>query len=124
MTHPSAVLDTRFPGCGELFSTLGAKSITISESSQRRRLAGEAERYNQGYIDHLLQCSTMGSGRGATKAPMETGITIQNPSFPVRTANFFYRILPPTGLILGLVLTTVWISFLGYQIVRLVEAAL
>jgi hypothetical protein len=55
---------------------------------------------------------------------METGTTIKNPSIPARRLNFFHQILPPTGLIIGLVLTTVWISFLGYQIVRLVEAAL
>jgi hypothetical protein len=55
---------------------------------------------------------------------METGTTIQNPSFPARAPNWFQQILPPTGLIVGVVLTTVWISFLGYQIVRLVEAVL
>jgi hypothetical protein len=55
---------------------------------------------------------------------METGTTIQNPSIPARRLNFFRQILPPTGLIVGLVLTTVWISFLGYQIVRLIEAVL
>jgi hypothetical protein len=53
---------------------------------------------------------------------METETTIQN--LPARTPNLFYQILPPAGLIVGLVLTTVWIGFLGFQIVRLVEAVL
>jgi len=53
---------------------------------------------------------------------METETTIQN--LPARTLNLFYQILPPAGLIVGLVLTTVWIGFLGFQIVRLVEAVL
>jgi len=44
----------------------------------------------------------------------ETGATIQT--------NFFRRMLPPTALILGLVFTIVWISFLAYQIGRLFEA--
>jgi hypothetical protein len=47
---------------------------------------------------------------------METGTTIQT--------DFFHQILPPTALILGLVLTIVWISFLAYQIGRLFEATL
>jgi hypothetical protein len=55
---------------------------------------------------------------------MEAGTTIQNPSLPPRTPNLFHQILPPTGLIVGVVLTTVWICFLGFQIVKLVEAVL
>jgi hypothetical protein len=55
---------------------------------------------------------------------METGRTKQNPSLPDRSLNLFQQILPPTGLIVGFVLTTVWISFLGYQIVNLVAAVL
>jgi len=47
---------------------------------------------------------------------METGVTIQT--------DFFHRILPPAALIFGLVLTIVWISFLGYQMGRLIEATL
>jgi hypothetical protein len=45
-----------------------------------------------------------------------SGTTIQT--------DFFHQILPPTALILGLVLTIVWISFLAYQIGRIFEATL
>ena len=53
---------------------------------------------------------------------METAITTQKT--PVRRSNFFQHILPPTGLVLGLVLTTVWMCFLGYGVVRLFQAVL
>jgi hypothetical protein len=54
-------------------------------------------------------------GRGTVGRHLtETGTTIQT--------DFFHQILPPTALILGLVLTIVWISFLAYQIGRLFEA--
>jgi hypothetical protein len=69
--------------------------------------------------------------------PVKATTTIQNQPIPASAlillptraisasgANFLHQILPPTALILGLVATTVWISFLGYQIVRLVEAVL
>ena len=55
---------------------------------------------------------------------METGTKIHDLSLPTRTTNWFQQILPPTGLIVGVVLTTVWICFLGFQIVKLVEAVL
>jgi len=55
---------------------------------------------------------------------MKTGTTIQNQSLPARTPNLFQQILSPKALIVGAVLATVWIYFLGFQTVRLVEAVL
>jgi len=45
-------------------------------------------------------------------------------SLPSRVPNLFQQILSPKALIVGAVLVTVWIYFLGFQTVRLVEAAL
>ena len=45
-------------------------------------------------------------------------------TLPARTPNLFHQILSPKGLIVVAVLATVWIYFFGFQIVRLVEAAL
>jgi hypothetical protein len=41
-----------------------------------------------------------------------------------RAPNLFQQILTPKALIVGAVLATVWIYFLGFQIVRVVEAVL
>jgi hypothetical protein len=77
------------------------------------------------YIDPSLQCSIIGSGSGMLRRHrMETGTTAQDRSLPARTPNLLHQILPPAGLVVGLVLTTAWISFLGYQVVRLVQAVL
>jgi hypothetical protein len=54
----------------------------------------------------------------------KTGATIQNQSLPARTPNLFQQILSPKALIVGAVLATVWIYFLGLETVRLVEAML
>jgi hypothetical protein len=45
-------------------------------------------------------------------------------SLPARPPNLFQQILSPKALIVGAVLATVWIYFLGLQTVRLIEAAL
>jgi hypothetical protein len=93
------------------------------------------QRYN---VAPLLQRSNMGVGSGMFWwHPMEATTTIQNPPIPASASislpapripagasNFLHQILPPMALILGLVATAVWISFLGYQIVRLVEVVL
>jgi len=55
---------------------------------------------------------------------METGTTKRDQSVPARTSNLFHQILSPKALIVGAVLATVWIYFLGFQTVRLIEAAL
>jgi len=55
---------------------------------------------------------------------MKTGTTIENQSLPARTPNLFQQILSPKALIVGAVLATVWIYFLGFETVRLIEAAL
>ena len=55
---------------------------------------------------------------------MKIETTMQNQSLPARTPNLFQQILSPKALIVGAVLATVWIYFLGFQTVRLVEAAL
>jgi len=41
-----------------------------------------------------------------------------------RTPNLFQQILSPKALIVGAVLATVWIYFLGFQIVRAVTSEL
>jgi hypothetical protein len=51
-------------------------------------------------------------------------ISLPAPRIAAGISNFLHQILPPTALILGLVATTVWITFLGYQIVRLVNVVL
>jgi hypothetical protein len=63
-------------------------------------------------------------GIGDWAFPMETATATQNPPVLVRSPNFFQQILPATGLALGVVLTTAWISFLGYEIARFVQAVL
>jgi hypothetical protein len=64
-------------------------------------------------------------GRGMSgRHPMETGTTKRDQSVPARTSNLFHQILSPKALIVGAVLATVWIYFLGFQTVRLIEAAL
>ena len=55
---------------------------------------------------------------------MKTGTTIENRSLPAHTPNLFQQILSPKALIVGAVLAMVWIYFLGFQTVRLIEAAL
>jgi hypothetical protein len=55
---------------------------------------------------------------------MKTETTIQNRSLPDRAPNLFQQILTPKALIVGAVLATVWIYFLGFETVRFVEAAL
>jgi len=55
---------------------------------------------------------------------METGTTKRTQSLPTRPPNLFHQILSPKALIVGDVLATVWIYFLGFQIVRVVEACL
>jgi hypothetical protein len=55
---------------------------------------------------------------------METGTTKRNQSLPARTPNLFQQILSPKALIVVAVLATVWIYFLGFETVRLVEAVL
>jgi hypothetical protein len=55
---------------------------------------------------------------------MKTETTIQNQSLPARPPNLFQQILTPKALIVVAFLATVWIYFLGFQTVRLVEAAL
>jgi len=41
-----------------------------------------------------------------------------------RTPSLLHQILSPKALIVGAVLATVWIYFLGFETVRLIEAAL
>jgi hypothetical protein len=41
-----------------------------------------------------------------------------------RTPNLLHQILSPKALILCAILATVWIYFLGFETVRVVEAAL
>jgi len=53
---------------------------------------------------------------------MKTETTIQNQPLRARPPNLFQHILSPKALIAGAVLATVWIYFLGFQTVRLVEA--
>jgi hypothetical protein len=53
---------------------------------------------------------------------MKTETTAENPASSDRTSNFLPQLLAPTGVAIGLVLTTVWIGFLGYQVARLFEA--
>ena len=55
---------------------------------------------------------------------MKTETKIQNQSLAARAPNLFQQILTPKALIVGAVLATVWIYFLGFETVRLVEAAL
>jgi hypothetical protein len=55
---------------------------------------------------------------------VKTETTIQNQPLPARTSNLFQQILSPKALIVVAVVATVWIYFLGFQTVRLVEAAL
>ena len=43
-------------------------------------------------------------------------------SLPSRVPNLFQQILSPKALIVGAVLATAWIYFLGFETVRLVEA--
>jgi hypothetical protein len=45
-------------------------------------------------------------------------------TLPARTPNLFHQILTPKVLIVGAVLATIWIYFLGFETVRLVEAVL
>jgi len=45
-------------------------------------------------------------------------------TLPARTPNLFQQILSPKALIVGAVLATVWIYFLGFQTVKLIEAVL
>ena len=45
-------------------------------------------------------------------------------SLPARIPNLFQQILTPKALIVVAVLATVWIYFLGFETVRLIEAAL
>jgi hypothetical protein len=59
-----------------------------------------------------------------TPIPTSASISSSAPRIPAGAFNFLHQILPPTALMLGLVATTVWICFLGYQIVRLVEVVL
>jgi hypothetical protein len=56
--------------------------------------------------------------------PANASILFPTPRIPSGVSNLFHQILPPTALILGFGATTVWMCFLGYQIARLVEAAL
>ena len=55
---------------------------------------------------------------------MKTETTIQNQSLPARPPNLLQQILSPKALIVGAVLATIWIYFLGFQIVKVVEAVL
>jgi hypothetical protein len=55
---------------------------------------------------------------------MKTETKIQNQSLPARTPNLFQQILTPKALIVGAVLATVWVYFLGFETIKLVEAAL
>ena len=45
-------------------------------------------------------------------------------SLPARTPSLLHQILSPKALIVGAVIATVWIYFLGFETVRLIEAAL
>jgi len=45
-------------------------------------------------------------------------------SLPARTPSLLQQILSPKALIVVAVLATVWIYFLGFETVRLIEAAL
>jgi hypothetical protein len=54
---------------------------------------------------------------------METAPTNQNSSIASRRLNFLSD-LPRAALAIGAVLTITWIAFLGYEIVRLLEAVL
>ena len=56
--------------------------------------------------------------------PASASTLLPTRRIPAGDSNFLHQILPPTALILGLVATTVCISFLGYGIVRLFEAVL
>jgi hypothetical protein len=50
--------------------------------------------------------------------------TKTNQSLPARPPNLVQQILTPKALLLVAVLVTVWIYFLGFQTVRLIEALL
>ena len=55
---------------------------------------------------------------------MKIGTIIQNQPLPARPPSLFHQILSPKALIVGAVLATVWIYFLGFQIVRAVTSEL
>jgi hypothetical protein len=104
----------------------GALRILSQSRGSTRGWEGAKRIYNQSYIDLLLHCSMMDLGSGAIVCghPMEARTTTETPLIMAQDSNFFRQVLPATGLILGLVLTTAWISFLGYEVARLVQAIL
>jgi len=55
---------------------------------------------------------------------METASAIQNSSITLYRPNSLHQILARTALTVGVFLTIMWITFLGYEIVTLLEAAL
>jgi hypothetical protein len=55
---------------------------------------------------------------------MKAGTTIENQSLPARPPNLFRQILSPKALIVVAVVATIWVYFLGFDAVRLIEAAL